>query len=67
MKTTKHISLSICCNYRISVAVASFGDPNFYFCEKCGNECDKSYVKIQTHEEVGKGHYRKIDNSKIGY
>lgn len=67
MKKQKSVLLSKCCNYKVFIVPPSFGEPSFYVCDKCYKSTSTERKIIQTHIEINRGHFRPIDNSKIGY
>lgn len=67
MKLVRNILLSSCCNYRVSLFPAGWGEKSMYFCGKCNTECNPINKSIKVFEKISKGHYRPIDNSEYGY
>lgn len=64
MKTHKRVGVSVCCGHATTFWQTS---PGVHVCNKCDEECDTKGFDLQILKKIGPGHYRSVDNSKIGF
>lgn len=64
MKTHDRVSVSKCCGYKTTYWQPPVRE---YVCNKCGETCELEGIDLQVYDTISRGHYRKKDNSKIGF